>query len=215
MINKINSDTQESINIANDTVKAKLETELTEATSKIWGTLGNSYVIYEGDKILVVDALPKEDATNVMMINAGGIGFSNTGINGQFTSAWLIDGTLDMQAINCINMTATMVKGGTFKVGAKINEAGRIEIYDESNKLIGVFDENGIIIYGADGSQVVISPSEFTGYDSHGNKIFWMNGDEFHMKKSVIEEEITLCGLVRWLGIQTTDNTGVGIVPLV
>ena len=215
LINKINSDTQENINIANDTVKAKLETELTEATSKIWGTLGNSYVIYEGDKILVVDALPKEDATNVMMINAGGIGFSNTGINGQFTSAWLIDGTLDMQAINCINMTATMVKGGTFKVGAKINEAGRIEIYDESNKLIGVFDENGIIIYGADGSQVVISPSEFTGYDSYGNKIFWMNGDEFHMKKSVIEEEITLCGLVRWLGIQTTDNTGVGIVPLV
>ena len=164
---------------------------------------------------MVVDALPKEDATNVMMINAGGIGFSNTGINGQFTSAWLIDGTLDMQAINCINMTATMVKGGTFKVGAKINEAGRIEIYDESNKLIGVFDENGIIIYGADGSQVVISPSEFTGYDSYGNKIFWMNGDEFHMKKSVIEEEITLCGLVRWLGIQTDDNTGVGIVPLV
>lgn len=215
LISKINSDTQENINIANDTVKAKLETELTTATSKIWGTLGNSYVIYEGDKILVVDTLPKEDAKNVMMINAGGIGFSNTGINGEFTSAWLIDGTLDMQAINCINMTATMVKGGTFKVGAQINEAGRIEIYDEANKLIGVFDENGIVVYGADGSQVVISPKEFTGYDSYGNKIFWMNGDEFHMRKSVIEEEITLCGLVRWLGIETKDNTGVGIVPLV
>ena len=120
-----------------------------------------------------------------------------------------------MQAINCINMTATMVKGGTFKVGAQINEAGRIEIYDEANKLIGVFDENGIVVYGADGSQVVISPKEFTGYDSYGNKIFWMNGDEFHMRKSVIEEEITLCGLVRWLGIETKDNTGVGIVPLV
>ena len=38
--------------------------------------------------------------------------------------------------------------------------------------------------------------------------------DEFHMKKSVIEEEITLCGLARWLGIETTDNTGIGIVPL-
>ena len=106
------------------------------------------------------------------------------------------------------------VKGGTFKVGAKINEAGRIEIYDVSNRLIGTFDENGICIYGKDGSRVVINPEEFTGYDHTGAKVFWMNGDEFHMKKSVIEEEITLCGLARWLGIQTTDNTGIGIVPL-
>jgi hypothetical protein len=34
------------------------------------------------------------------------------------------------------------------------------------------------------------------------------------MKKSVVEEEITLCNLARWLGIETTDNTGIGIVPL-
>ena len=195
-------------------VKVTLENELNEATSKIWGKLGNSYVIYEGDRILVVDSLPKEKATNVMMINAQGIGFSNTGINGRFNSAWLIDGTLDMQNINVINMTANQVKGGTFKVGAKINEAGRIEIYDVSNRLIGTFDENGICIYGKDGSRVVINPEEFTGYDHTGAKVFWMNGDEFHMKKSVIEEEITLCGLARWLGIQTTDNAGIGIVPL-
>ena len=158
--------------------------------------------------------MPKESAQNVMMINSAGIGFSNTGINGTFSSAWLIDGTLDMQNINVINMTASLVKGGTFKVGSRLNEAGRIEIYDLSNTLIGTFDENGICVYGKDGSRVVINTTEFAGYDSQNNKVFWMNGDEFHMKKSVIEEEITLCGLARWLGIQTTDNTGIGIVPL-
>jgi phage minor structural protein len=214
LIEKIKVDTTETVTSANEVVKVTLQKELNEATSKIWGKLGNSYVIYDGDRILVVDSLPKETATNVMMINAEGIGFSNTGINGTFNSAWLIDGTLDMQNINVINMTASLVKGGTFKVGAKINEAGRIEIYDVSNKLIGTFDENGICVYGTDGSKVVINPEEFTGYDFQGNKVFWMNGDEFHMKKSVIEEEITLCGLARWLGIETTDNTGIGIVPL-
>ena len=214
LVKTIKGDTKEQISSANEVVKVTLENELNEATSKIWGKLGNSYVIYEGDRILVVDSLPKEKATNVMMINAQGIGFSNTGINGRFNSAWLIDGTLDMQNINVINMTANQVNGGTFKVGAKINEAGRIEIYDVSNRLIGTFDENGICIYGKDGSRVVINPEEFTGYDHTGAKVFWMNGDEFHMKKSVIEEEITLCGLARWLGIQTTDNTGIGIVPL-
>ena len=214
LVQKIKNDTEQTVSKANEVVKVTLQNELKEATSKIWGKLGNSFVIYEGDRILVVDKLPNETATNVMMINSQGIGFSNTGINGTFNSAWLIDGTLDMQYINAINMTANLVKGGTFKVGAEINEAGRIEIYDVSNKLIGTFDENGICIYGKDGSRVVINPEEFTGYDFQGNKVFWMNGDEFHMKKSVIEEEITLCGLARWLGIETTDNTGIGIVPL-
>lgn len=214
LFKNIKVDTEESIARANEVVKVKLEDELNEATSKIWGTLGDSYVIYEGNRILIVDALPKETARNVMMINSAGIGFSNTGINGNFTSAWLIDGTLDMQNINVINMTASLVKGGTFKVGARENEAGRIEIYNIANQLIGTFDEHGICIYGTDGSRVIINPEEFAGYDSQNHKVFWMNGDEFHMKKSVIEEEITLCGLARWLGIDTVDNTGIGIVPL-
>ena len=214
MITTIKSDTDKTVATAKETVTVQLQSELNEATSKIWGTLGDSYVIYEGNRILIVDRLPKESATNVMMINSQGIGFSNSGINGSFTSAWLIDGTLDMQNINVINMTASLVKGGVFKVGSHVNEAGRIEIYDIANTLIGTFDENGICVFGKDGSKVIINPEEFAGYDTNGNKVFWMNGDEFHMKKSVIEEEITLCNLARWLGIETTDNTGIGIVPL-
>ena len=215
LIKKINSDTIEEITQANEVVKVKLEDELNSATSKIWGKLGDSYVIYEGNRILVVDRLPKETATNVMMINAEGIGFSNTGINGTFSSAWLIDGTLDMQNINVINMTASLVKGGTFKVGARVNEAGRIEIYNVANVLIGTFDENGICIYGTDGSRVIINPDEFAGYDSQNNKIFWMNGDEFHMKKSVVEEEITIASKLRIVSISTGDNVGIGFVALV
>lgn len=215
LIKKINSDSKEEITQANEVVKVKLEKELSDATAKIWGKLGDSFVIYEGDRILVVDRLPKETATNVMMINAEGIGFSNTGINGIFSSAWLIDGTLDMQNINVINMTASLVKGGTFKVGARVNEAGRIEIYNVANVLIGTFDENGICIYGTDGSRVIINPDEFAGYDSQNNKIFWMNGDEFHMKKSVVEEEITIASKLRIVSIDTGDNVGVGFVALV
>lgn len=214
LISTIGSKTEKTVSNSSEVVKVTLEKQLNEATSKIWGTLGDSYVVYEGNRILVVDTLPKESATNVIMINSSGIGFSNTGINGQFNSAWLIDGTLDMQYINCINMTADIVKGGTLKVGSKLNEAGKIEIYDIANTLIGTFDENGIVVYGKDGSRVVINPNEFAGYDVNNEKVFWMNGNEFHMRKSVVEEEITLCGIARWLGIETTDNTGIGIVPL-
>lgn len=215
LVDNIKADTNKSISNANEIVKVTLRDDLDEATSKIWGTLGNSYVIYEGDCILVVDRLPKEEAQNVMMINSAGIGFSNTGINGTFNSAWLIDGTLDMQQINCINMTANLVKGGTLKVGSNLNEAGNIEIYDISNTLIGRFNENGICVFGTDGSKIIISANEFSGYDRNNNRIFWMNGDEFHMRKSVVEQEITIANKIRIIDIVTDTNDGVGFVALV
>ena len=208
----------------NDTIEAlqvTLNNELQQATDQIWNALGNSYVIYEGDKILVVDNLPKEIATNVIMINSGGIGFSNTGINGVFTTAWTIDGTLNAQAINVINFTANLIKGGTLKLGSNLNEYGQLEIYDEANTLIAEMNKDGLKMYGVDGSYVLMNNTVgFAGYDRLGNEIYWVNKDEFHMKKGVMEEEITLCNKLRFIPITIYDNNnnivndGIGLVSV-
>ena len=212
--NNINETVQENNNI----IRVALGEELETATSRIWGVLGNSYVIYEGDKILVVDKLPKEQATNVIMINNGGIGFSQTGINGTFNSAWTIDGTMNMQNINVINLTADLIKGGTLKLGSNLNQLGILELYDEANTLIAEMTKNGLKMYGADGSYVLMNNDVgFAGYDRNNNKIYWVAKDEFHMKKSVIEEEITLCNKMRFIPIEvyngnTLVNDGIGLV---
>lgn len=201
-------------------LQVTLGEELQQATDRIWSVMGNSYVIYDGDKILVVDSLPKETATNVIMINNGGIGFSQTGINGTFNSAWTIDGTMDMQQINVINLTADLIKGGTLKLGSRQNESGILEIYDESNNLIGLMDKSGLKMYGTDGSYVLMNQEVgFAGYDRSNNKIYWASEDEFHMKKSVVEEEITLCNKLRFIPItitsgSTTVNDGIGLVSV-
>lgn len=201
---------------------ATLQSQLQQATGQIWGTMGDSYVIYDGDMILVVDSLPKETATNVIMINNGGIGFSQTGINGTFKSAWTIDGTLNMQNINVINLVADMIKGGTLKLGSHLNASGILELYDTANNLVGKMDKDGLKMFGLDGSYVVINDEiGFAGFDRNGNKIYWVSGEEFHMKKSVIEEEITLCNQMRFIPIQITDsnnnvvNEGIGLVSAV
>ena len=74
-------------------------------------------------------------------------------------------------------------------------------------------------MYGADGSYVLMNNTVgFAGYDRLGNQIYWVNGDEFHQKKSVIEEEITLCNKVRFIPITLYDsnnnitNDGIGLV---
>lgn len=209
LVDSITSSTQQTIQENNKVIKVTLSDELKTATDKILSAMSSSYVIYEGDKILVVDALPKEEAHHVIMINSGGIAFSDTGINGAFKSAWTIDNVLNMEQINVINMTADLIKGGTLKLGSNINQFGTLEIYDEANNLIGVLDKNGVRLNGVDDSYIVINNEiGFAGYDRNGNKIYWVSKDEFHQKKSVVEEEITLCNKMRFIPITLYDNDG-------
>lgn len=186
-----------------------LKKELDEATAKINSVVGGSYVIYDGNEILIVDRLPKEEAVYCIKANSAGIGFSQNGIYGQFNSAWTIDGTLDMQQINVINLTASLIKGGTLKLGGVNNSSGTFELYDEAHSLIGLMNKEGLRMYGKDGSYVLLNNEVgFAGYDKNDNKIYWVDKDEFHMKKSVVEEEITLCNKVRFIPITIYDNEG-------
>lgn len=197
----ITNQTQDMINESNQVLQVTLSDELQEATNQIMSVLGNSYCIYEGDKFLVVDSLPKETAKNVILINNGGIGFSNTGINGPFRSAWTIDNVFNAEQINVINFTADLIKGGTLKLGSNINQYGTVEVYNESNTLIAVLDKNGLKVNKNDGSYISMNLEDsFAGYDKNGNKVFWADYDEFHQKKAVVEDEITVAKKIRcWL----------------
>lgn len=213
LMSDVAANTSQQITERDQELSVKLSEELSAAADKIWGALGSSYCIYQGDQILIVDKLPKEEATNVMRINSAGIGFSTSGINGAFTSAWTLDGTLNMQAINVINLVADLIKGGTLKLGSNLNEYGQIKIYNEANTLIGTFDKDGVILYGTNGTYLVMNPVVgFAGYDSGGNLTFWVSEDEFHMKKSVVEEEITLCSKVRFIPITLYDTDGTTVI---
>ena len=219
LMNNVTTDINSSINENNQTLSVTLKDALTEAENKIWGALTSSYVIYEGNQILVVDALPADEAHNVIRINSGGIAFSNTGINGEFVTAWTIDGVFNAQAINVVNFTADLIKGGTLKLGSNLNQYGLLEIYDEQNTLIAQLDKNGLKMYAQNGSYIVINTDVgFAGYDRLDNKLFWVSEDEFHQKKSVVEEEITLCNKLRFIPIEIYDNNntlindGIGLV---
>lgn len=200
-------------NVKQDT---KMRNELQDATNKIWSALKDGYVVYDENKILVLDKIPKEQAQNVIMINNGGIGFSNTGINGTFSSVWTIDGTFDASQINVINLTADMIKGGTLKLGSNLNESGKIELYDEANRLIANVDKEGITLYCTDGTYVKLNPKVgFAGYNKQGEKIYWADGNEFHMKDAVIENNLEIAGLLKMIPIINSTNKGIGLVSMI
>ena len=206
-----NKHTDEAVKETKTLLKGELET----ATAKINGVLGNSYAIYEGDKILVVDALPKETAVNVMKISSGGIGFSNSGINGTFTSAWTLDGTLNMQAVNVINLTASLIKGGVLKLGGANNSSGTFELYDESNNLISLMDKSGLTVYAKNGDYVKLNAEDgFVGYNAKGDRVYWADGETFHMRNAEVENQIQIAGRIKIVPVATADNVGVGFVAI-
>lgn len=220
LVSSITATTQQIVEKNNEEVKIILGRELDEATARIWNAMSQSYVLYDGNRILVVDSLPAETANNCILIDSGGIGFSSTGINGTFNSAWEINGTMNMQNINVINMTANLIKGGTLKLGNEDWGDGILELYNADGDLIGLMDKTGFRMYGPDGSYVLMNATVgFAGFDANDVKIYWVDGDSFHMKKSEIEEEITFCGKMRIIPIETYSgntlvNDGIGWVSV-
>ena len=217
--NLITETTTATKNEVKDTVSREVipqvEIKLQEAYAEIWDALDNSYCIYDGDQILIVDALPKETAKNCIRINSAGIAFGKNGINGAFTSAWTIDGTLNMQSINVINLVADMIKGGTLKLGNEYAQQGRIELYDEANALIGEMNADGLTMYAKDGSFIKINNEVgFAGYNKNGVKIFWADGEVFSTKKFVANDEVTIGGKIRILPIKTGTYNGIGFVEV-
>lgn len=221
LMSGISNEINTSVAEATQDLTVNLNAAIEVAEAKIWEALGSSYCIYSGDQIMIVDSLPAETARNCIRINSGGIAFSQTGINGTFTTAWTIDGTFNAQAINVINFTADLIRGGILKLGSNLNSYGSLEVYNESNNLIAKLDKSGLIMYGADGSYLVMNTVVgFAGYDRLGNKTFWSDKDEFHMKKSVVEEEITLCNKLRFIPIEVYNgnslvNDGIGLVSVI
>lgn len=198
-------------------VTTNFDRAIAEAQAQITAIMNNSYVVYEGDQILVVDSLPKETATNVMRINSQGIGFSTDGITGDFTSAWTIQGTLDMQAINVINLVADRIKGGTLRIGFYEGNSGLIELYDEFGNEVGQIDNNGIVLTNPNGDRLEISPTDgLSAYSSISGtevEVFSIDRDVTDIAKLNARQQIQMTP-IKIVPIPTGDQAGWAFVKL-
>lgn len=189
-------------------------TDISNAFDMFSGALGGHVVLNTNadgqiNEILIMDTDNKATAVNVIRANAAGIGFSQNGYNGPFNSVWKINGTFDASQANFIGLTASMIRGGILDLGSVSNVSGILRVYDEYNALIGQLDKNGLKMFGQDGSYVLLNNQVgFSGYDRNDNRIYWVDGQEFHQRKSVVEEEITLCGLMRFIPLTLYDGGG-------
>lgn len=212
------ADLARTISINNKTIKetvskTELEQAVSIATNLITGQSGGYVVLNPAEQpqeLLILDAPSLAQATNVWRWNSGGLGFSSNGYTGPYSTAITSDGKIVADFILAGSLSANLVKGGVLQLGSRLNQNGSLEVYDETNTLISSLDKNGLRMYGTDGFYLSINPEDgFAGFDGRTNpptKLFWVNEDEFHQKKSVVEEEITLFNKMRFIPIEIRDE---------
>lgn len=84
---------------------------------------------------LYLDTMSEETAQNVMRLNSAGIGFSTTGVNGEFTMALTVGGGLANQWVRTWNLVADVIKTGTLegvKIIATQGSVGGLSIFDKT-----------------------------------------------------------------------------------
>lgn len=222
--------------------QSNLEDAIRDASDIITGTAGGYVVIHDTDndgqpdEILIMNTSSIDTATKVWRWNAGGLGYSTTGYAGTYETAIdsqgrivankITTGNLDASLVTIEHLKATMFEGGKLVLGGANNVEGVFQLKNENDIVIGEMNKDGLKFYGAgpEGSRpyVLLNNSVgFQGCDANGTPIFWVNQDEFSMKKCVAENEISACKKIRFIPVTLKDgndqviNDGVAVVAIV
>lgn len=124
-----------------------MQASIDRATSLITGGLGG-YVIFhrnadgQPQEILVMDTDDPNTAMDVIRINRNGIGFSTTGVNGEYTNAWTIDGHLNASFIDTGVLNARLLKAGILAA----SDPTKFSLNLETGDL--VMDINSVLLSG-------------------------------------------------------------------
>lgn len=129
-------------------IESQLSNAIATGTERIRGGLGGFVVINVNadgnpNEILIMDTDSIATATNVIRLNAEGIGFSTTGYDGTYHTAWEIDGKFYAENINAGYLSADRIETGSLK--AELLEISAYNAIDEFLRSIKL-DGNGLHI---------------------------------------------------------------------
>lgn len=108
-----------------------MEQAIIAATNLMTGGQGGHVVISRDadgkpKEILVMNTKSAATATQVLRINMNGIGFSSTGIDGPYRSAWTLDGKFVADFIQAGNLNASLIRAGVIE-DAKGNNSWNLD----------------------------------------------------------------------------------------
>lgn len=115
--------------------KVSSQQELLKNQTNIINTLNkNGYVYIDDNEVLILNKLPKEEATKVIRLGLGGIGFGDS-YSGTFDNAWTIDGVLNADFIKSGTLDGSLIKANSItadKISTEVLKLGGNNIIKNS-----------------------------------------------------------------------------------
>lgn len=200
LLNDVNNQTNEIVTEQTNQLMNSFSDELAASTDEIWDILDSYNIIYEGDKLFILDKLPKRASQNVILFDENGLSISYNGIYGTFLKIFDIKGSINFSPLK-------KVLWGVVNLGKANNHQGSIKLFNGANELLAEFTKDGIEFYGALNYYAVSNREHFfAAYDSEGNTLIDIKNDKIIAKKGEFKE-LNVGEKLRFL----TNSSGAGI----
>lgn len=200
LLNDVNNQTNEIVTEQTNQLMNSFSDELAASTDEIWEILDGYNIIYEGDKLFILDRLPKRAAQNVILFDENGLSISYNGLYGTFLKIFDIKGSINFSPLK-------KVLWGIISLGKANNHQGSIKLFNGANELLAEFTKDGIEFYGALNYYAVSNREHFfAAYDSEGNTLIDIKNDKISAKKGEFKE-LSIGENLRFL----TNSSGAGI----
>lgn len=178
----VNNQTNEIITEQTNQLMNSFSDELAASTDEIWDVLDEYNIVYQGDKLFILDKLPKKDAVNVILFDETGISISYNGIRGMFFKIFEINGSINFSPLKKVLL-------GILSLGKANNHMGSIKLFNGANELQAEFSKDGIKFYGPMNYYAVSNKEYFFAvYDGDGNPTILVKNDKITAKKGKFSE---------------------------
>lgn len=201
LLGDIKSATSEGITEQTNYLQNYFRDEITTLESDLTKLFVGGVVYYNGNRILVMDKYPVENAQNILLIDNEGISFSTNGINGEFRQLYYLNGEIDFSKFSKIYW-------GNLDLGRAKDKAGALRLFDGTNSLQFLLNNVGFYSVGE---------NNFIAKSNRKSFLEIFNGNDekvFSIKENTIYSEQAEVSKVLKLGENVyirTQAAGVGI----
>lgn len=169
----------------NSQFRTNIQNLINELGNQISGQNGGNMVITQNEQgqpngIMIMDTPDKATAKKVLWFNLSGIAYSDTGVNGNYSSVWsfeeggFIADWLVAGTINAINIIGSFIKGSTLQFGSDENKT--VKVYGSNTGV--TFQGNGNINMQTQGIFDLTNYAAGSNYSTVSNRIYATDSDK-------------------------------------
>jgi phage minor structural protein len=186
LLGDIKSATNEGITKQTNYLQNYFRDEITTLESDLTKLFVGGVVYYNGNRIVVMDKYPVENAKNILLIDNEGISFSTNGINGEFKQLYYLNGEIDFSKFSKIYW-------GNLDLGRAKDKAGALRLFDGTNSLQFLLNNVGFYSVGENNFIAKSNRKSFLEiFNGNDEKVFSIKENTIYSEQAEINKVLKL-----------------------